>query len=333
MADKRKKEGFDWVEFLVSAGKLFGLNPVRTRWKLRSWQGNLSNRRRSLISRTGFLTRKHRTCPNCRALNSMEETHCSRCGAKLQSRPVEIAGRFLRHFDLGLSPETFLAVAFVAVYVLVIINTGSGWFRLRPEDLMQAGGNSIWSPSGIRLGLEAFQHKWYMVWTAVFLHGGIIHLGFNTYVLVYLSPLVRDVYSNRKLLTVFVLCGIAASLVSSLWQLLFVLNPTVSIGASGAIMGLIGLVIVWGHRDGTGYGRSLRNSLIKWVLIILVFGLLVGADNAAHLGGLAAGGALALIIPANLTRPDTKLWRVLGAISVLLCAAAVVYIICLVFQS
>ncbi|MFO8058095.1 MAG: rhomboid family intramembrane serine protease [bacterium] len=334
MPAKNNADGWDWVELLVRAGKLIGLNPVRTRWKLRSWRQQLSNRRRSLSTRAGYMTRKHRTCPSCRALNSMEETHCARCGEKLQSRPVEIAGRFLRHFNLGLSPETFLAIGFVAVYVVVVLNTGSGWFDLRSADLIRLGGNSVWSPAGdnlVREGLGVLQDRWYMLWTSVFLHGGIIHLGFNTYVLVYLSPLVRNVYSSRKLLAVFFACGIAGSLVSFLWQNFMVARPTVSIGASGAIMGLIGLVMVWGHRDGTEFGRSLRNSLIKWVLIILVFGFLVGADNPAHLGGLAAGGALAVLIPTNLNRPDTKAWRVLGTVSALLCAAAIIYITYLAF--
>ena len=97
-------------------------------------------------------------------------------------------------------------------------------------------------------------------------------------------------------------------------------------------MGLIGLVMVWGHRDGTGFGISLRNSFIKWVLIILVLGYFIGADNAAHLGGLGAGALLGFVVPTNLNRPDSKQWRVMGTVSVLLCAAAIVYIIYLAFN-
>ncbi len=329
MPEKKNNDNYDWIEYVVRAGKLIGLNPVRTRWKLRSWQSKLSGRRRGASNRAGYLARKHKTCPHCRALNSMDEHYCARCGAKLQSRPVELADRFLRQFSLGLAPETFLAIGFVAVYVLVVLNTGSGWFGLRSADLMRVGGNTLWAVEGnmaVREGMGSLQSRWYMLWTSVFLHGGIIHLGFNTYVLVYLSPLVRHVYSSRKLLVVFVVSGLCGSLVSFIWQYMYVPRLTVSIGASGAIMGLIGLVMVWGHRDGTDFGRSLRNSFIKWVLIILVLGVFIGADNAAHLGGLAAGALLGFVVPTNLNRPDSKLWRVLGAVSALLCVAAIVYI-------
>jgi hypothetical protein len=81
----------------------------------------------------------------------------------------------------------------------------------------------------------------------------------------------------------------------------------VSIGASGAVMGLIGLAAGWGQRDGTRIGRDTRNQMLKWCAFTLVFGVLIGADNAAHVVGFVAGGVIGLAVPPQALRRSERL--------------------------
>ena len=98
-----------------------------------------------------------------------------------------------------------------------------------------------------------------------------------------------------------------------------------SVGASGAIMGLIGVLIGASYHHGQ-LGKDFRSSLWKWVLYIAIFGIFFAADNAAHFGGLACGLALGYLIPEGepTTRPSENLWNALSVLSVLVIAASFV---------
>ena len=323
MAD-REKSDYDWIELVVRAGKLVGLNPVRTRWKLRAWQDKMGRRKSGAAVRAAALTREHKTCPKCGGINGPEETKCLHCEAGLHSRPVELITRFLRHFDIGLTPESVLSSLFVIAYAVVVYRgPGSTVMAMSPVDLIWLGGN--FPPKTMADG-------WWRLWTAVFLHGGLVHLIFNVYALIYVAPMVREIYGAYKSLFVFVVGGVGASLVSLLWTVYSGTGGGVSIGGSGAICAFIGLVLAWGHRDGTSLGIGLRNAMGRWVLYILVFGFLVGSvDTAGHVGGWIVGGLLAFAVPTNLTRGDTDFWRIAGALSALAAVAAVLGIAYLAF--
>jgi rhomboid protease GluP len=319
---ENKKDEYDWIEPVVNAGRLIGLNPVRTRWKLRAWQDKMSAKKGAVSDKAAAVTREHKICPKCRAMNSVEDKVCVKCGAKLRSRPVEMADRFLGHFAVGLTSETMIATGFVAAYAVVALNgKTSGWLGFSSPDLIWMGGLQV------PMTLDG---QWWRLLTCVFLHGGLWHIGFNTYALIYLMPVVREVYGANKALFVFLVTGIGASLASMFWTLyqfgsdpLF-LQYRVSIGASGALCGWIGLLLVWGHRDGTGSGIAIRNSMARWALYILVFGFFIGADNAAHVGGWIAGGLLGLAVPASLTVREGRAWEILGAGAAILMLAAVI---------
>ena len=74
------------------------------------------------------------------------------------------------------------------------------------------------------------------------------------------------------------------------WNLFLYDGFGLAIGASGALMGLIGLLLAITTRRGGAMMQMLRAQLIKWVVYIFILGFVIGAtDNAAHLGGLVAG--------------------------------------------
>ncbi len=340
MTKREERDEYDWIETVVKLGEFIGLNPVRTRWKLRAWQDRMARKREGLAEEAHQVTRRHKTCSRCNAINAVEDKRCHNCGARLHSRPVDVSLRFLRRFDVGLSAETFLALAFIAVYALVAIKgPGSGWISQSSRDLIAMGGN---------YGPAVFDGQWYRLWTSVLMHGGIWHVGFNVYALLYIAPLVREVYGSNKTVFSFVVTGVLASCVSLAYNYF---DPSavvpiqteagvflhksypVGIGASGAICGLIGMAAAWGHRDGTSSGINVRNSLIRWIFYILVFGYFIGADNAAHIGGLAAGAALSFALPASWNDRQSNLELVLGAASWLAVAAGVAMVAYLAFTA
>ncbi|MFC2172786.1 rhomboid family intramembrane serine protease [Acidobacteriota bacterium] len=313
---------YEWIERVVKFGRAFGLNPVRVRWKLRAWQDRLNDSLAALSTRKKTVTRRHKTCPSCRSLNDSQTKVCAECGASLHSRPVEIAGRVVRHFDVGFSPESFLSLAFVITYATVALRgLTSNWLTFSPQDLIDMGGNFFpFTISG----------QWWRLWTSVFLHAGIFHIGFNTYALLYIMPFIREVYGSSRALVVFCVTGVCASTVSLATGMAMGVRP-VSIGASGAICGLIGLAIIWAHRLGTSRGIALRNVMVRWVIYIFIFGFFVGADNAAHLGGIASGALSALIIQPRGSRPETKLFSFLGIIASVSVVVAVALVVILGF--
>jgi len=333
-----QRDEYDWIETLARLGKAVGMNPVRIRWKLRAWQDRQKDRGRQVVGKAQAVRREHKSCPVCKGINAADDKKCAHCGARLRSRTGEMFARFFRQFGMGLGFETLLAAAFIGLYVLVAsVGEESSLWDLASSDLVKAGGNF----HDIRPGMDWAGVPWYWrptlvgqywrLWTYAFLHGGLIHLGFNVWALLYIAPKVREIFGTNKSLVVYVGSGILAGAASLAFAVLMG-NGMVGIGASGAVCGFIGLLMVWGHTDGTMYGLRMRNSMARWVLYIVVFGIFWGmrgggsVDHAAHFGGLLAGGLLGLLISPNVKRGDATPWRLAGAAAGLLCAAAAVFV-------
>src|SRR6202021_2072235 len=98
-----------------------------------------------------------------------------------------------------------------------------------------------------------------------------------------------------------------------------------SAGASGAIMGLIGILIGASFHHGL-MGKEYRSQLWRWVFYIAIFGIFFNVDNAAHLGGLMSRLPLGFFVPQGepATRPSENLWNSLAVVSVLVIAASFV---------
>jgi rhomboid protease GluP len=169
----------------------------------------------------------------------------------------------------------------------------------------KAGGMSIlWGMDGetlFRLGAcfgpSIFAgHEWFRLVTAMFLHGGLIHIGFNMMVLMDMGPMVEEVYGSARYLFLYVAMGMASFLVSAL-------AGHFSVGASGAILGIVGLLIAITTKRGGMQMKELRSRLISWVVTIFALGFLMTGmrtDNWAHLGGLVAGFLLGKVFADRL---------------------------------
>lgn len=130
--------------------------------------------------------------------------------------------------------------------------------------------------------------------TSMFLHDGLFHLGANCLSLSSLGPSAEAVFGRPRMAAGYAAAGVAAAAASVAW------TPSPAVGASGAVFGLLGGLMVYLllNRRGVarGSGRSLR-ALAGVAAVNLAYGAMPGGrvDNAGHVGGLAAGALLAAV--------------------------------------
>lgn len=130
----------------------------------------------------------------------------------------------------------------------------------------------------------------YRLIVPIFLHAGIIHLACNMYSLYILGPQLESFFGKVKYSIIFIGSGIIGNLVS----LLFLKDYTVSVGASGAIFGLLGAMLYFGYHYRVYLSGVMRSQVVPVIILNLLIGFsLSGINNAAHLGGLVGGILLA----------------------------------------
>ena len=173
-----------------------------------------------------------------------------------------------------------------------------------PTQLLVIFGGQFW-PQTINY------NQWWRCISYAFTHGGIIHLGFNMMVLMQIGPMIEGTIGKSRFLVLYLITALVATLAGYLW------HPTVVVvGASGSLFGLIGFAISYFHRIGGPMSIETRDMMIKWALFALVFGFLIGADNAAHIGGGLSGAALGYIYPISVRaqRSSEKLFQTGGMV-------------------
>lgn len=170
--------------------------------------------------------------------------------------------------------------------------------------------------------------EWWRLFTGTFLHGNPFHLFFNVAALIELSTIVEATFHRMLVPLVFTVAAFSGSIFS----LIFLPDKT-SVGSSGGIMGLLGFTLIVALLQRQHIPAGLRRSLVLSVLMIAGTGLAAYEiiDNAAHLGGLLAGAALALGIVGKQTAPYTVnvSRRVAAASIVSCCVLALTTILCL----
>ncbi len=279
--------------------------------------------------RSAFTSKKesyqggHRMCPHCRALIDRGTSVCPFCGARsgaARSRGSPTPGRVLGGLIPIPSTATSVLVASnVAIYAL-------SWYLSQSLAASQfnlgyaAGGirGEVLLRLGAKFGPSIFAGQWWRLVTAMFLHAGLLHIGMNLWCLFDLGPAVESMFSTTKFVVIYLITGVAGFLLSLWWS-----PAGISVGASGAILGLIGVLIGASFHHGH-LGREYRRQLWRWVIYIAIFGLLFRSDNAAHLGGLAMGMVLGYLVPEDepVTRASENLWNALALFSMLIIAGS-----------
>src|SRR5262249_12676892 len=220
-------------------------------------------------------------CPQCGKLIGIDEARCPFCGAwrpGLYGWTPSLQRLFGNRLDL----VSVVSATCVVLYIVAL--------ALQPEAILHFSRIfSILSPGtralyqlGMTGGVAWQQHWWWTLLTAIYLHGGLLHIFFNLIWVRNLGPAVTEAYGTARAFVIFSLAGASGFLVSNLASG----NPT--IGASGSIFGLLGALIVYGRRHGH---TMLTTQLWQYAVILFVFGFMpgTGVNNWAHGGGFAGG--------------------------------------------
>lgn len=147
----------------------------------------------------------------------------------------------------------------------------------------------------IAMGAKVDSYIWsgqvYRLITAMFLHGGILHIFCNMYALYSLGYVLEDVFGRKQYIILYFLSGICSNLLSA------IISPYVSVGASGAIFGLFGAAAVFGFMEKDKIGKSFFYNMASVIFVNIIIGFSQpNIDNAAHFGGLVCGVILSFII-------------------------------------
>ncbi len=259
-------------------------------------------------------------CPNCRAFISSDDRVCPYCGQQVGARAVE------RRSPLdamgGLIPHARFTTMIILLLNLGLYAATTIYSMKEPGgNLMDIDGRTLFA-FGAKFSPAILQDgQWWRLVTAGFLHGGILHILMNMWVLFDLGVQVEEVYGTSRYLVIYLATTVAGFLASTYW------SPSLSVGASAGLFGLIGAMIALGVRNRhSTMGAAVRAHYTQWAIWGVVIGLLPGfrVDNAAHLGGLAAGFLLAYAAGTPRLSVDwtDNLWRGLAVVCVLLTAAA-----------
>lgn len=127
--------------------------------------------------------------------------------------------------------------------------------------------------------------EYYRLITSMFLHGGIIHLFANMYSLYVIGSQIESFFGKTKYLIIYMISGICGGLLSSIFNI-----NSISVGASGALFGLLGSIMYFGYYYRTYLGNVIRSQILPIIVINLAIGFMTpGIDNFAHIGGLIGG--------------------------------------------
>ena len=213
-------------------------------------------------------------------------------------------------------------------YALVLVNVAVWLLTLASgAALMQAPANQmlVW---GGNAASEVQRGQWWRLLSAVFLHSGLMHLAMNMAALLCTGPTVERVVGSRRFLLLYLGAGLAGSALS----LHFSAQQATAVGASGAVFGVAGALLVAALRHRRFLPTVLSFYTLGGIGLLLADALLRGfgserVDNAAHVGGLLTGCLLALILPERISgRHDVHQarWRTIAAGAAALAITAVV---------
>ncbi len=221
-------------------------------------------------------------CPSCGRLISVAAKECVYCGRK--NPGLWGYGPLIQKYLGTGSMVPLVTGASIVLYVFALLIDPMAIFKMR-------GIFSLLSPSMGALdalgmtGTYAMSHgRWWTLITAVYLHGGVLHILFNMLWLKQLGYMVEQIYGSSRSFLIFTIAGVVGFVASNALGIQF------TIGASGSIFGLLGALVYYGKRRGGVFGSALYRQVGTWTIILFLFGFLMPAvNNLAHAGGFVGG--------------------------------------------
>lgn len=175
----------------------------------------------------------------------------------------------------------------ILYFVLMLFNTKG---NLSAANLLKYGANY---QAYIQAG------EWYRLFSCIFIHASILHLLLNMYALKIIGSQIESFLGKIRFIIVFIISGLIGSLFSA------ILTKSVSVGASGAIFGILGSLLYFSYHYRLLLGSSLKYEILPVVIFNLGIGLFIpGVDIWAHIGGLVGGifATMAVGVPGKINK-------------------------------
>lgn len=256
-------------------------------------------------------------CTSCRQLISVEEKKCPHCGA-LAPGLFGFGPWLGRFFRDQMVVSEWLTVVMVLLYAMSVALDPVAALSL--DNLLNFGAPTSRSLYllGMTGGLAWAHGLYWTVFSAVFLHGSLLHLVFNVSWVRSLAPSLVDVMGPARTWVLFVLSGVGGFLLSN------VASGSPTIGASGGIFGLFGGLWVWGRKRGGTVGRVMSSEALSWAVGGFVISMFMGRVNHyGHLGGLITGALVAWTFPVRGPSHERRGIQILALVLLILSVVSV----------
>jgi len=212
-----------------------------------------------------------------------------------------------RNQDIFTPKKPIITYSLIIINIIIFIisilfgkTTMIGLFGLHPE-LVKVG-------------------EYYRIFTCMFMHANITHLLFNMYALYIVGSQIESFFNKIKYIIIYLLSGIFGCLLSMIF------TNSWSVGASGAIFGLLGSMLYFGYHHRMYLGTVIKSQIIPVIIINLLIGFTSSnIDNAAHIGGLIGGILSSMIVGVNDKLDKTD--RINGIIVSVILAIFLIYLI------
>ncbi|WP_448950466.1 rhomboid family intramembrane serine protease [Labrys neptuniae] len=200
---------------------------------------------------------------------------------------------FWRRALFGPMPLAHLLAAIcIGLYLLAVVLTA--WLGGSADTF----GRALWQPApeiqyilGIGGRIPMLEGRVWTLFTAPYLHGSFPHLALNMVSLIQVMPMVERTFGRLRAFVIYSIGGVTGAIASVIWGEVF------SLGASGALFGLLGAIAFYGYRRGDAFGRALMTNAAFWAGLNFLYGLVnPGISNAGHFGGFVGGLAAAVLI-------------------------------------
>ncbi|MFM8392307.1 MAG: rhomboid family intramembrane serine protease, partial [Acidobacteriota bacterium] len=247
--------------------------------------------------------RPFRVCEQCRALTPVNLPHCVACGAlsvhaMVQQQQVQDEQRFIFAIIDRPAPVTYAILAInLLVYLLMVVVAGGNYLN----NFLYMTDIGALIAFGAKTNQLLRDGELFRLITPVFIHGGLLHLASNSYAIWTIGPLVERLYGSPRFYLIYLISGIGGVVGSYVGGLSR--SPNIpGVGASGAIFGLFGVLLVFGYRYRDELPPNFRQSIRSGILPVILINLMIGfsipsIDNGAHIGGLLTGAALVFLVP------------------------------------
>jgi len=242
-------------------------------------------------------------CANCGRLVGVNDEQCFNCGRRNPS--MWGFGGAIRALGADFGFVKLVIAGSIAVFIATL--------AIDPNGIRYGGFLGFMSPSqnalflfGASGQIPVFElGRWWTVLSAGWLHGGILHIGFNMMITRNFAPMVAEYYGAGRMIIIYVVSSAVGFTFSSvMYEILPYIHPfgsflglvglagaPLTVGASAAVSGLLGALLFYANRTGS---QVLRKQMMSYVIFFGIFGIFMGGiDNQAHLGGFVGGYYLA----------------------------------------